>query len=398
MINKYKIKINLFTLMLLFLSILALTRHYPFPKFASLSVVFLIFSFILNTEYILSNLLKLGNIYTNTILLYMIIFTIHLYKSIVIDMNNIYYAVHTYITCIMLIIAFFYPKNAKIVKIFIGIMILHSLVLIGMELFLITKQSAQFNSDFRYFIRSNGFGDVYTRNGLYFRIIIPGNELLPVAYMITTQYKEKKYKLIRFILLLATIISGNLAYAIAIMCFFIFKQILIEKLDFKMVSAIIIILILSPLLYNMAIIKIQDVLELKSSSSSTRFDQVNVLIKDMEDIDDVLFGKGMGHTVNVKTQYRDYSGDRYFEVQSAYFFNQLGMIPFGILILISLILIKTYFRDKATYIIYFSYIIYGFTNPYILNLTNIIIIIVLNSFEHEKLCNSKESNLLYDIN
>ena len=74
------------------------------------------------------------------------------------------------------------------------------------------------------------------------------------------------------------------------------------------------------------------------------------------------------------------------------------MIPFGILILISLILIKTYFRDKATYIIYFSYIIYGFTNPYILNLTNIIIIIVLNSFEHEKLCNSKESNLLYDIN
>ena len=112
---------------------------------------------------------------------------------------------------------------------FVFVMLLHALFMIGLELFLIVKNSPEFDSIFRNYILINGFGDIYTRNGIYYRIIIKGNELLPVAYLVMYKYKSKKANIIKGIFILSILISGNLAYFIAIGLFLILNDLFIDK-------------------------------------------------------------------------------------------------------------------------------------------------------------------------
>ena len=111
---------------------------------------------------------------------------------------------------------------------------------------------------------------------------------------------------------------------------------------------------------------------------------------------DYILGKGLGSTVTAVTKYRDYTGNRYFEMQWMYLFYQMGAVAFGILIILSIILSIKYMRDKLTILIYLTYIIYGITNPYTFNLTHIIVIILLTTYDlQSKEENNNEVNYIY---
>ena len=138
----------------------------------------------------------------------------------------------------------------------------------------------------------------------------------------------------------------------------------------------------------------QDVLDRKSGYSlGTRSDQVDVLIRDVQrDISTFLLGKGLGNNVTIKTSFRDYTDNLYFEIQAMYFFNQLGLINSLIFIsfLLFLAIKKIFYKDLL--FIYFCYIIYGVTNPYILDTTQTTVILILISISNVR----KQKNRLYN--
>lgn len=412
MIEKLKLRLNQndIQIVLLFFSMLFLTRQFPFPKLGRLSSYILVLSFVVSIKPMFINFSKLEKKYKNLTIFYVLFVTAILIKSLLNQNISMGYSIHTYITCLLLVIAFFYPKDKRIFKIFVFVMLLHALFLIGLELFMIIKNSPEFDSAFRNYIIANGFGDIYTRNGIYYRIIIKGNELLPVAYLVIHRYKSKKVNIIKGIFILSIIISGNLAYFIAIGLFLILNDLFIDKkysskiikfFNIKNQKKIIVIgavlLVLGFIVYKPVKSKVENIIELKSQYSiPARFDQIGVLIDDMDSGKDYILGKGLGSTVTAVTKYRDYTGNRYFEMQWMYLFYQMGAVAFGILIILSIILSIKYMRDKLTILIYLTYIIYGITNPYTFNLTHIIVIILLTTYDlQSKEENNNEVNYIY---
>lgn len=412
MTKKLKLRLNQndIQIVLLFLSMLFLTRQFPFAKLGRLSSYILVISFTVSIRLMFNNFSKLEKKYKSLTIFYVLLITGLLIKSLLNTNISLGYSIHTYITCLLLIISFFYPKDKRIFKMFVFVMLLHALFMIGLELFLIVKNSPEFDSIFRNYILINGFGDIYTRNGIYYRIIIKGNELLPVAYLVMYKYKSKKANIIKGIFILSILISGNLAYFIAIGLFLILNDLFIDKkysskiIKFfniknqkKIIAIGTVLLVLGFIGYKPVKFKVENIIELKSQYSiPARFDQIGVLIDDMNSGKDYILGKGLGSTVTAVTRYRDYTGNRYFEMQWMYFFYQMGAIAFGILIILSIILSIKYMRNKLTILIYLTYIIYGITNPYTFNLTHIIVIILLTTYDLQlKEENNNEVNYIY---
>ena len=110
------------------------------------------------------------------------------------------------------------------------------------------------------------------------------------------------------------------------------------------------------------------------------------LLKTIQDVlfDDVarkpvtlFWGSGLGHTLEVKTPWRDYRGATYFELQTLYVFNQLGLINFMILVLANLFLAIKYIRKKELIMVYGVYVAYASTNPYIWDTNHVVVITAL---------------------
>ena len=94
----------------------------------------------------------------------------------------------------------------------------------------------------------------------------------------------------------------------------------------------------------------------------------------------------------IKTSFRDYTDNLYFEIQAMYFFNQLGLINSLIFIsfLLFLAIKKIFYKDLL--FMYLCYIVYATTNPYILDTTQIVVILILISISNER----KQKNRLYN--
>ncbi len=126
----------------------------------------------------------------------------------------------------------------------------------------------------------------------------------------------------------------------------------------------------------------KEVVERKSEYSvPARFDQLSILLEDFtESPTTFLLGKGLGNTIQKETEYRDYSDSIYFELQAVYVLNQVGIIYLCIFLVTSLMFMIHFWRLKLIILLYSSYLVYGFTNPYIFDSTNVIVIIVLSSY------------------
>ena len=113
----------------------------------------------------------------------------------------------------------------------------------------------------------------------------------------------------------------------------------------------------------------------KEGSAQARVDQSKVLFDDMAYSPLTLFlGTGLGHTVEIKTQERDYRGATYYELQTLYIFNQLGLINFTILILANIVLAFRYIKRKDLILVYSVYVAYAFTNPYMWDTNQVVVI------------------------
>lgn len=374
--------------------VLFLTRQFPLSAYSTLGNIFLIgllfISFFWKNKTIDTSskkTMKLIFIWSVFLLTY----------AILIRENSINLVFRFYIIILCLLLSHWVHLPLVATKrIFFFFILLQCFVLIVIEAIMNLFFSINNYLPFRFFFMEQGWGDIYTYDGFFYRVQIKGNALIPFAFFLTflKDYTFKYRRTLQIILLISSIIAGNFAYLIGIFIFIIFWYLFNDLRKQKFRNRIIIFSFVFALSIGSIIECTQDVLDRKSGYSlGTRSDQVDVLIRDVQrDISTFLLGKGLGNNVTIKTSFRDYTDNLYFEIQAMYFFNQLGLINSLIFIsfLLFLAIKKIFYKDLL--FIYFCYIIYGVTNPYILDTTQTTVILILISISNVR----KQKNRLYN--
>ena len=367
-----------------------------YSPISSLIIPSLMLFFLVNLNGIVENITKVKKTYIY-LGMYFFLLIVALAYSIFIQSNQIILAIRFSTILSLIPLAFFVPDNDKYVKVFLFFVLIHSVVIIFISIFLTFSPDPKFAVDLRQYVSDKGIGDIYTYNGWFYRVQLKGNPLIPISLFAFTFYMKQEIKdYIKYaIILLSVIIAGNLAFWIASLTFafigiimkyglvildFSKEQIRKFKYKFYILVSFIFLLVLS-----IGIIYIYQTIILKMESSiPTRLDQVFVLFMNLSVTTITLFfGQGLGNTVDVVTEYRDYTGAYYYELQVIYILNQFGILMFSLFLFLKIYLVENIFSDKYIILIYLSYILYAVTNPYMFDSTNILVIILLISLRKE---------------
>jgi hypothetical protein len=200
-------------------------------------------------------------------------------------------------------------------------------------------------------------GQIYS-DGLFLHIILGGSSLLLLAFMLRF-IRTCKLDIINLLLLFGVMISGNFAYLLGLFCFlfyYCFMIFLPRKKQWYIYIALFFSLILLLVVISSPYIISQ--VRIKSGySNATRIDQAKILLT----AGNIFIGNGLGKSIDVVTQFRNYTGTLYFELQTLYIINQIGLIGY-ILFMICTIYIFIKHNNKMLPI-YLLYLIYSFWNP-----------------------------------
>lgn len=248
----------------------------------------------------------------------------------------------------------------KEINIFINIAVLKSFLLISVAIAIMLLGDY---TDFRNWANLNSLGDIYFYNRFMPKVQVQGNALLVVAVIIEYLHNNKITKKL-LILLLGVLFAGNFAYILGLGLFAIYvivkwaaprligkKKLLPLSIGFVIVCYI----VAMPYLIN----KIEQKSEV---SNVVRSEQAEVLLDA-----NIIIGEGLGNYIKVEMPTRVYDGDIYFEMQTLYILNQIGIIGLLIFYCIVFLNIKHYGIERL--IIYSIYLIYTFWNPYCFDTT-----------------------------
>ncbi|WP_296877267.1 hypothetical protein [Thomasclavelia sp.] len=269
-------------------------------------------------------------------------------------------------------------------RIMIFFAIIKSILLVLIALYLIKTND---HTLIRNWVLANNLGDIYLAGSFSPRVQVQGNAFLVVIFILSF-IKNNKFRLSNIILLFGILAAGNFAFVLGLILFVFYKMYLYvllwskknkQKLMMLIVAIIIIIAFLIPY--------INAKIEIKSLYSNVvRIEQIKVLTEG-----NFLIGEGLGSVINASTTFRNYNNDIYFELQTLYIYNQIGIIG---LFLFYMTLFSAFFKKRMTIVIvYCIYLFYALWNPYCFDTTQMmatIIIINLPNYVggrlHEKNC------------
>ncbi|MBJ8427411.1 hypothetical protein [Acinetobacter bereziniae] len=295
--------------------------------------------------------------------------------------GNEYSLILHFMLAILLLITSNFVENVpkKILKIFFILISIQCVFLIIMEVVLNTYYTQSSYLVLREYFSDKGWGDLYTYNGYFYRVQVKGNALIPVAFYLTFIKEVQQYikyiKIHRVLAFIGICIAGNFAFWISTALFIVGYSLIFGKNKIlKIITIFSAFILMSGLLLDYVL----EVLSRKGESLGTRGDQYNVLISSLtNNISNFIFGNGLGSTLSIRTSFRDYTGDIYFELQGIYYFFQLGILNaiifFGLMCYFAIK--KIYYKDLL--FIYGVYVSYAVSNPYFLDTNHIVLIIVL---------------------
>jgi hypothetical protein len=385
------------SILFFFLCVTAITRQVPFYQLANIISPSLILIFVFSIPFLLKNFWDSDKLVKYILILNVIVLTILLAYSILIQQNSVPLGIRFYSIFVLLYAAFFLPPKRIYVSIFIALAVFHSILLIGFETYIVLYGDPEFAGYIRSKVMEYGLGDVYTFNQYFYRIQIKGNPVLPIAFLVSLfAIQSKRLKIsAASLLFVGTIIAGNFAFILAIVFFFVMygvilffsnplvarflKQLVSNRKRILVLTASVVLvcilagLIIFPYLKELFLLKMQ-------VSIPTRFDQAFHLIESLiESPQTILFGQGLGNVINVISDYRDYRTYYYYELQTIYILNQVGILYFLLFVFTKITLAIKFWNNKYIYLIYLSYLVYALTNPYLFDTTNIVVLIVLSS-------------------
>ena len=212
----------------------------------------------------------------------------------------------------------------------------------------------------------NGLGDIYFLTRWAPKVQVQGNALLLIAFI--AEYKKReKLSLKLGVILLGILCAGNFAYILGLGLFVVFeaakKLIPIVKKNSAIVKvAIALILLAYVVVMPYLMTKIEEKTEL---SNQARAEQTEVLMDA-----NIVIGEGLGNYIKVSTPTRNYDGDIYFELQTLYILNQIGVV--GLLFFYTTLFLNLGKRGYESVVLYLIYLVYTFWNPYCFDTTQMI--------------------------
>ena len=235
---------------------------------------------------------------------------------------------------------------------------------------------------FRLWAQESAIGDIYLIGSRPY-VQLHGNALLVMAFIL--EYMNKKKITLPLVLLLIGILcAGNFAFVLGLLAFIGYRALVLiiklykqNRLNKKLV---LICLIVAGLIF--APYAIKKFSEKMFKSNVIRMDQIRVLTDT-----NPIIGSGLGHAIHAETTFRLYDAPTYFEMQTFYIYNQIGLV--GLILYFGLTLWMAFKKGYNRLILYLIYLFYTFWNPYCFDTTQLFAITVIFSLigidrEHEK--------------
>jgi len=192
----------------------------------------------------------------------------------------------------------------------------------------------------------------------YWLHIMNGNGTPMLVLFMLRAVRKQKLDLLNAVLFVGIFIAGNFAYLLGLFCFLIYFLgiSLVKKKEWYIYITLFFLVILT---IGMAVSPyVLHIIELKAlGSNPKRVDQAKVLLT----TGNVFSGNGFGASIDVKTGW-DYTGDIYFELQTLYIINQIGVIGYCLFMFCTIYIF--YKRNGRMLPIYVIYLIFTFWNPY----------------------------------
>lgn len=275
--------------------------------------------------------------------------------------------------------SYFWKTNIVFLKALYYISFFLVIGLIGLEIYMFSLSESEYTFLRDHFFIANDMGDVFWW-GIYYKLELRGTPLVVFVYMLSYVadiFPNKYRKVLRILYFVAVVFAGNFAYQLALVLFHLLYYIQSSLRSPQLfMRRFFLLFVFSLFVGGVLLAYLSSQMETKKEGSAqARYDQVEVLLDDMAQSPLTVFlGSGLGHTVNAKTSVRDYREATYFEVQTIYFFNQLGLVNFTIFILINFILAFRYIKHKELILVYSVYAAYASTNPYIWDTNHVVVI------------------------
>lgn len=256
---------------------------------------------------------------------------------------------------------------------------LQALLIAGFSLGLSILQDPFVAGTVRSTALEEGWGDVYSLNGIYYRVQIIGNALIPLTFLICLfQERRSRANVAGLIIsLLGIVAAGNLTYFIMVFIAMVARywQTLMRRQ--------LLWLILIPVSIAVALVSWQSTSELleskfdgSGSSMGVRFDQVDTALNSFAEAPvAMLVGHGLGAKFPNGRE-RDYSDYQYIELQVLYITYQLGILGM-LLYVLTLIWCTRHHLTRQGNWIFWLFILSGITNPYILDSNQVIATMIL---------------------
>jgi hypothetical protein len=225
----------------------------------------------------------------------------------------------------------------------------------------------------REFANNGSFGDIYSFGGIFLRVQVHGNALLVVAFMLSVMRKQRIH-LLSIFLLIGVFLAGNFAFILgfAIFCAYYVLQKAFKNKKMWHIN-ITIFLFFSVLVFIIFYPYVERQIERKSHHSNVvRIEQAEVLLSG-----NVFMGNGIGNNIKARTSTRTYDGALYYELQSLYIINQIGVIGYLIFMFSTIYTFYYLTKNKKMLIIYFIYLFYSFWNPYCFDTTHMFAVMLL---------------------
>jgi hypothetical protein len=225
----------------------------------------------------------------------------------------------------------------------------------------------------RSFANNGDFGDIYSFGGIFLRIQVHGNALLVVAFMLSVM-RRQKLDLLNVWLFIGIFLAGNFAFLLGVIIFCIYYLFLkifrnkkvwhINIIPFFLFASMICILFYPYVKRQVG--------QKSQYSNVVRIEQSKVLLSGT-----IIRGNGIGNNIKVRTPTRIYDGELYYELQSLYIINQIGVIGYLIFMFSTIYAFYHLAKNKKMVIIYFIYLFYSFWNPYCFDTTHMVAVTLL---------------------
>jgi len=257
--------------------------------------------------------------------------------------------------------------------------LVQSLLITALAITLAVLQDPLLAAGIRNTAIENNWGDVYSFDGLYFRVQVIGNALLPLLFMICLWRfgSSRFYSWGLYLSGVGLVAAGNLTYFVTIaFALLLRRRQLLSRSLLARVLAVVAALALLTFGWDLANTLIERKFEGSDSSMGVRFDQVGVAVKAFgESPMQMLLGAGLGARFPDGLE-RNYSESLYIELQALYITYQIGLLGMLIYILSLIYLVRqTLNRDGRP--IFWLYILSGITNPYILDTNQLVATLIL---------------------